>query len=153
MADKFAFNTTERANIRAELATTLLYTELGGKKADAYKFSFAAIGKSGYSFGVAQIDVRNNTGADAFLKSVGLTDGEITTLRSGNASNPLSTSFVNSVSAKLAANADKVDAFMADQLDAKVTRLENIINKVQDARPDVAQSIKDSDAVKLCLQR
>lgn len=76
MADKFTFTSTERANLRAELATTLLYTELSGSKADAYKFSFAGTGKSGYSFGVAQVDIggSRNASADVFLKSVDLTD-------------------------------------------------------------------------------
>jgi hypothetical protein len=158
MAEKFTFTNTERTNIRAQLATTFLYTELSGVKADAYKFSFAGKGKSGYSFGLAQIDLgqessgqKRNPGADNFLKSVGLTDDEITKLRSGSAAQELPKEFLKSVSPKLAANADKVDAYMADQLDAKVTRLENIINKVQETRPDVAQSIRNSDTVKLAI--
>lgn len=158
MADKFTFTNTERTNIWAQLATTFLYTELSGAKEKAYQFSFAGIGKSGYSFGVEQIDLgqessgqKRNPGADRFLKSVGLTEDEITNLRSGSVANKLSKDFVDGVSAKLAANADKVDAYMADKLDAKVTRLENIINKVQETRPDVAQSIKNSDTVKLAI--
>ena len=95
MADKFTFTAAQRANLRTELATTLLYTELGGNKADGYKFSFAGKGKSGYSFGVAQIDVRNNASANTFLKSIGLTDSEISTLRSGGVGNELSASSGN----------------------------------------------------------
>lgn len=44
MADKFTFTAAQRANLRTELATTLLYTELSGDKAVAYKFSFAGTG-------------------------------------------------------------------------------------------------------------
>ncbi|MGD0586367.1 MAG: hypothetical protein ABSA86_11445 [Oryzomonas sp.] len=55
----------------------ILQNELSGNVAAALRFSNAKVGKSGLSFGVTQLDVRNNPAAVCCLVDCGFTQAEI----------------------------------------------------------------------------
>jgi len=59
----------------------ILLNELDGDTAAILRFSHAEGGTSGYSFGLTQLDVKNNDQATACLRDCGFTDAEIQSIK------------------------------------------------------------------------
>lgn len=96
----------------------ILANELDGSTAHAYKFSDADginNGKSGYSFGICQMDINNNPTAIHCLRECGFTTDEIAGLKRQNVT-PLAP-----FNAKLKAAAAVIDRYDAAQLQECLT--------------------------------
>jgi hypothetical protein len=63
------------------LDDVILNNELSGVLAAAYRFSHASSGKSGWSFGRCQFDVKNNSAARALLSKLGFTTTEVLSIQ------------------------------------------------------------------------
>ncbi len=93
-----------------DVMNAIIENELAGNIDAAYKFSYAGVGKSGYSFGRSQFDVSNNYKAVEFLRKNGFTDSNINRLKNLDPS-------INDLNAKLWNIKDKVDKY--DELHVK----------------------------------
>jgi hypothetical protein len=89
-------------DIKLNFAKALFANELNSKFSDIYRFSDAKTGKSGYSFGITQLDINNSSNALLALKEMNFTTDEVTGLRAKKI--PL-----DPMNAKLMANKDVVD--------------------------------------------
>jgi hypothetical protein len=141
MADKFTLY--ERTALIQQMRTMFLYTEHSGSTAKFYSFSFAG-GDSGYSFGLIQFDVKTNSTASHFLKTIGFTDDEINQLQGHSPINNLS-----NLNAKLLANKRAIDELMGEELNKKIDKLEALLDEVEMVRPDVAASIRGNVEMQL----
>ena len=59
----------------------IVQNELEGDLAAAYKFSKCSAGNSGWSFGVSQFDVKNNSTARECLLKCGFTQAEVASIQ------------------------------------------------------------------------
>lgn len=132
---------------REQLRTTLIATELGGQVGDASHFSYAALGRSTYSFGEMQFDVGNNGDAQNFLKRNGFTDADVRNLSSRGS---LSSDEKNALDAKLKAIPQAtIDRFTDEQLDKGVAQVGVVISQVRDQNPVAADAILQDPVLQL----
>lgn len=142
------FDLNDRANLSADLRQVLLNTEHSGNAGSIYTFSNAG-GSSGWSFGLSQIDVKNNAAiAIPFLQSIGFTSAQITLLGSGAA---IPSAQLQSMNNLLAANKGAIDSIDSVQIDHEIDKLDNLINQIQLYRPDVASTILADPTLQLKL--
>lgn len=132
---------------REQLRTTLIATELGGQIGDSSHFSYAALGKSTYSFGQMQFDVGNNHDAQEFLRRNGFDDNDIGDLSSrGNLPNERK----DALDAKLQAIPQAaMEQFTNDQLDKGVAQVGDVIGLVRAQNPAAADAILQDPALQL----
>jgi hypothetical protein len=95
-------------DLYAQLRQALLFNELSGNCAAAYRFSDAG-GNSGLSFGVTQLDVKNNTDAVRCLQEIGFSAQEIVQLKAKSGD-------WHALSAKLAGHKATVDKYDMAQI-------------------------------------
>ncbi len=139
---------SDKATItREQLRTTLIATELGGRLGDSSHFSYAALGRSTYSFGQMQFDVGNNRDAQDFLKRNGFDDADIRDLSSRGG---LSKEKKDALDAKLQAIPQAtLDQFTNDQLDKGVAQVGVVISQVREQSPVAANAILQDQKLQL----
>jgi len=139
------FDSFDRAQLQNELRTVLLNTEHSGL-ATNYVFSNAG-GKSAWSFGLTQIDVRGNPRlARPSLQAMGFSAAQIDMLASGAAIPP---DQMNAMNAILASHKNMVDNADAVQINASISALDEVISQVAITRPDVAATILSDTTLQL----
>ena len=106
--------------LAATFRKVILANELSNNLAAALRFSLAPGGKSGYSFGVCQLDVSNNPAAAACLRACGFTLEEIEDLKAKTAD-------VRALDPKLVAGAATIELFDDIQLNSCITRSQAIL--------------------------
>jgi peptidoglycan hydrolase-like protein with peptidoglycan-binding domain len=132
---------------REQLRTTLIATELGGRVGDSSHFSYAALGRSTYSFGQMQFDVGNNRDAQDFLKRNGFDDADVRDLSSRGS---LSNEKKDALDAKLQAIPQAtMDQFTNDQLDKGVAQVGGVISQVREQNPAAADAILQDSKLQL----
>jgi peptidoglycan hydrolase-like protein with peptidoglycan-binding domain len=132
---------------REQLRTTLIATELGGRTGDSSHFSYAALGRSTYSFGQMQFDVGNNRDAQDFLKRNGFDDADVRDLSSRGS---LSNEKKDALDAKLQAIPQAtMDQFTNDQLDKGVAQVGIVISQVREQNPAAADAILQDPKLQL----
>jgi hypothetical protein len=132
---------------REQWRTTLIATELGGRMGDSSHFSYAALGRSTYSFGQMQFDVGNNRDAQDFLKRNGFDDADVRDLSSRGS---LSKEKKDALDAKLQAIPQvTVDQFTNDQLDKGVAQVGVVISQVREQNPAAADTILQDPRLQL----
>jgi hypothetical protein len=119
----------------------IIANELGGDLSEALKFSDpdgVRSGKSGWSFGVCQFDLQNNSLAAACLRECGLTTEEIEGLIS-------QTVDPRPLEPKLQAAADIVSRYDDIQLKACVERAHNLLDRFKIVPADDAALLSVAD--------
>lgn len=132
---------------REQLRATLIATELGGRMGDSGHFSYAALGRSTYSFGQMQFDVGNNRDAQDFLKRNGFDDADVRDLSSRGS---LPNEKKDALDAKLQAIPQStLDQFTNDQLDKGVAQVGVVISQVREQNPAAADAILQDPKLQL----
>ena len=127
---------------REQLRTLYVATELGGGSSDSNRFSYAALGKSSYSFGQLQYDVGKNHDASDFLEQNGFDAIDIKYLKSHGS---LPREILDVLDAKLQAIPQaKLSQFTNSQLDKTAVDVGDVIHAVRKQNQDAAETI-DSD--------
>jgi hypothetical protein len=106
-------------------------------------------GKSTYTFGVQQYDVKNNPAVIPFLQANKFTDNEIADLSKNI---PLSTTELSALNQKLAnIPSATMDAFTNQQLQDTLDTVNNLIADLYTTNYPIAQAIAGSQALQLAL--
>jgi hypothetical protein len=103
-------------DLRDTIRRVLLVNELGNYALAAYRFSDpdGPAGRSGYSFGICQFDLRHNPGAAAILREADFLEPEIARLKEQTCT----TAELARLNAKLEARAGVIDRADTDEFDA-----------------------------------
>lgn len=132
---------------REQLRATLIATELGGSMGDSSHFSYAALGRSTYSFGQMQFDVGNNRDARDFLKRNGFDDVDVGDLSSRCS---LSDEKKDALNAKLQAIPHAtMEQFTNEQLDKGIAEVGVVISQVREQNPSAADAILQDPRLQL----
>jgi hypothetical protein len=119
---------------------TDLYAKNEAPRNSWYIFSDATLGKSGYSFGQAQWDVKTNPGAKSFLLGIGFSQLDIDKLSKAK---PMSVADLSNLNSKLALQISAVDQFFSQHLDADIRRIENIVAELSLTSSGVSQAVAE----------
>lgn len=107
------------ASLTEMLKRVLISNELGGDPNVAYRFSHARKGKSGYSFGTCQFDVKANRHARVILLDCGFSMEEVQSLLGGKPN-------LTALNAKLKAAKKQIDKADADHIGQTVVHVGNV---------------------------
>jgi hypothetical protein len=119
----------------------IIQNELGGDLTEALKFSDpdgVRSGKSGWSFGVCQFDLSNNSMAATCLRECGFSENEIAALKE-------QTLDVTLLQPKLRAAAEVVSRYDEQQLSSCLTRAQNVCSLFHVAAADDAAILAVAD--------
>ncbi len=111
-------------NLVPVLTKVITQNEIGGNAGLIYKFSDAdglRTGKSGYSFGVCQFDIMNNSVAILCLKECGFAADEIAALKKQNCS-------IAQLNAKLLAHKEIVDKYDSKQIAGCINWISSLVD-------------------------
>jgi predicted Zn-dependent protease len=140
-----------RTQLIGQLRTLFTQTELGGNSSKISSFSYAG-GDSSYSFGILQFDVDKRPEARAFLKSIGFSDSEVTSLQKhGGLDAGTLNALNNKLTAQLSAHPKALETFTDTALAADVAKLDKVIDYVQKRNPSIANAILNDNNLQLAI--